>query len=104
MEIIIAPYCDDESQHAGAKLEQIKAGKQLVELAISDSPIVSYDTIEQTDNQWVRLSAPKFSCRAIVSVNAQENTVTLHVVLPRDSNTYYKAEDLWSAVKSGKIK
>ena len=43
MEVIIAPYCDDESQKAGATSEQIKAGKQLVELAVSDSPLVSYD-------------------------------------------------------------
>jgi hypothetical protein len=104
MQIVVAPYCEEQSQKAGATQEQIKAGLQLVELAVADSPLVSYDTIDQTNNEWIRISAPRFSCRAMVSVDAKNNTVTLHVVLPRDSQTYYKTEGLWAAVKSGKIK
>lgn len=104
MQVIIAPYCEEQSQKAGATREQIKAGQQLVELAVADNPLVSHDTVDQTNNEWIRLKAPKFTCRAIVSVDANANSVTLHVVLPRDSQTYYNAQDLWAAVKSGKIK
>jgi hypothetical protein len=103
MQIVIAPYCEEQSQKAGATREQIKVGQQLVELAVADSPLESHDTVDQTDNEWIRLPAPKFSCRALVSVDAKNNTVTLHVILPRDSQTYYKAEALWAVVKSGKI-
>ncbi len=104
MQIIVAPYCEEQSQKAGATKEHIKAGLQLVELAVADSPLVSYDSVDQTDNEWIRLSAPKFTCRAMVSVDAKNHTVTLHVILPRDSQTYYRAEDLWASIKSGKIR
>jgi hypothetical protein len=65
MQIVVAPYCEQQSQKAGATQEQFRAGLQLVELAVADSPLVSYDTVDQTENEWFRLSAPKFSCRAM---------------------------------------
>jgi hypothetical protein len=99
MNIVVAHYCQEESEKAGCTSEQIAAGRQLVDLAVEDNPIISMEIVAQTVDDhyrpWIRLSAPRFTCRAIVEVDTKSATTTLHVVLPRHANTYYDTEALW---------
>lgn len=94
---IIASYCDEESQKAGASPPQIKAGKAFAERAYNDLTGIDWEIVEVTRSKeyypWIRLKDAKATYRAIVEITPTE--VILHVIVPRDANTYYSVEDLW---------
>jgi hypothetical protein len=96
--LTIAPYCEEESQKAGATDAQIKAGIALVERAMADLSGIDVEIVAITAGTefraWHRLKAPKMDCRAIVEI-IRSTMVVLHVVLPKNLSTYYNVEELW---------
>lgn len=96
----IAPYCQMASRQAGTSDAQYKAALKLVQEAMTDTRRVAVQQIAVTKDAqyrvWWRLklkNAPSVSYRAIIEI--MDEQVSLHVVLPRNSQTYHEVKELW---------
>jgi hypothetical protein len=103
----IASYCEEASAGAGTTEAQYKAALQLVREALTDLNRVDVRVIEITKDPafypWHRLkliNAPAVTYRAILEITPQN--VTLHVVLPRNSQTYEEVRGLWEQYRTPK--
>jgi hypothetical protein len=105
--LVIAEYCEEESQKALTTNAQYKAALKLVREAMEDMSRIDVREIEITKHKkylsWWRVKlkdAPSVTYRAIIEI--AETEVKLHVVLPRSSQTYEEVKELWEKYRTEK--
>jgi hypothetical protein len=105
LEIVYAPYFEEESIKAGCRSSEIAAGRRTAELYADAATTLQVDTqlIKATVNRgpfrpWIRLKAPASNVRVIVE--RAGDTLVVHAVLPRWAETYEEVVDLWKQYRT----
>jgi hypothetical protein len=98
MQIEYAPHFEEESRTQGCNSAIIRAGQRVAELYADDDDRVDVREVEQTKTpkfrSWYRLKIHGQQIRVAVELVA-EDTVLVHAVLPRYTDTYDEIQALW---------
>ncbi len=103
------PHFEDESKALGASADQIRAGKRLAELYAENDPLVDAKEVAVTAQNpkfrpWLRLKSERMTVRTViervVDVSTSDETIVVHAVLPRWSETYDEIKALWKKYRS----